>query len=168
MSIALLPFPRAVPGILRITGRCNSASALRRVCVAAGSRPASLDELLVSPETVKSSQELDAIVVLGGGLWESKVIPPWAERRLDGAALLRAESVTHPSILICGGGSPHGLPVLDESTGQVVHEGTAYAEYLMETWNVPSSCILKESSSYDTVGNGYEALSVACFVRIHG
>ena len=92
-----------------------------------------------------------------------KVIPPWAERRLDGAALLRAatsstsstSSTSAPPILICGGGSPHGLPVLDESTGQVVHEGTAYAEYLIDVWGLPASSILKESSSYDTVGNGY-------------
>ena len=44
---------------------------------------------------------------------------------------------------------------MDESTGQVVHEGTAYAEYLIDVWGVPASSILKESSSYDTVGNGY-------------
>ena len=106
-------------------------------------------------------ETLDAIVVLGGGLWQSSVIPPWAERRLDGAALLREACVERmptaspPSILICGGGSPHGLPVLDASTGQVVHEGTAYAEYLVSRWGVPSSGLLKESSSYDTVGNGY-------------
>lgn len=141
-------------GILRSACRYKSALAARRVWVAAVPRKARPESVFVDdPGTPRV--DVDAIVVLGGGLWDSKVIPPWAERRLDGAALLRAAHPTGPSILICGGGSPHGLPVLDESTGQVVHEGTAYAEYLMDIWDVPATCILKESSSYDTIGNGF-------------
>ena len=105
---------------------------------------------------------LDAVVVLGGGLRISQSaaplgdIPPWATRRLNGAAqvwsLCQSDKV---KIAISGGGSPHGLPVIHPKTGQVVHEGTSYAEYLMRCHGVPPLSILKESSSYDTVGNGY-------------
>jgi len=102
-----------------------------------------------------SERCIDAVVVLGGGLWESKVIPPWAVRRLDGAARLVSACNGAVPVLICGGGSPHGQPVLHPTTGQVIHEGTAYAEYLMDVWGVRPEEILKESSSYDTVGNGY-------------
>lgn len=112
----------------------------------------------------KDLDVLDAIVVLGGGLRVSKnmilgEIPPWATRRLDGAAQLwsmcNAQGNSNIKIAISGGGSPHGLPVIHPETGQVVHEGTAYAEYLKHEHSVPISRILKESSSYDTVGNGY-------------
>lgn len=101
----------------------------------------------------------DGVVVLGGGLWRSNEspwgeIPPWAVRRLDGAAEVYRRGKAD-RIMICGGGSPHGLPMLHPTTGQVVHEGTAYAEYLIGEHHVPARDVLKEVSSYDTVGNGY-------------
>ncbi len=112
-------------------------------------------------EIVKEAERLDAVIVLGGGLRISQnaplgEIPPWAIQRLDGAAQIW--SLSQPSrmkIAISGGGSPHGLPVIHPETGQVVHEGTAYAEYLMQSHGISPLSILKESSSYDTVGNGY-------------
>ena len=58
-------------------------------------------------------------------------------------------------IAISGGGSPHCLPVIHPEYGHVIHEGTAYAEYLVMSHQIPKGDILKESSSYDTVGNGY-------------
>jgi len=151
----LAPLHRRSMGILRAACRYRRSLDARRVWVAAGPRNARPESVFLDSKAGTPHVDVDAIVVLGGGLWASKEIPPWAERRLDGAALLRAAQPPGPSILICGGGSPHGLPVLDESTGQVVHEGTAYAEYLVDRWDIPASCILKESSSYDTVGNGY-------------
>lgn len=101
----------------------------------------------------------DGVIVLGGGLWRSTEspwgeIPPWALRRLDGAADVYRRSGAD-TIMICGGGSPHGLPMIHPKTGQVVHEGTAYAEYLIGQQHVPARDVLKEVSSYDTVGNGY-------------
>ena len=151
----LAPLHRRSMGILRTACRYKGALAGRRVWAATGPRNARPETVFLDSQARTPHVDVDAIVVLGGGLWKAKEIPPWAERRLDGAALLRAAHPPGPSIVICGGGSPHGLPVLEESTGQVVHEGTAYAEYLMDIWGVPASCILKESSSYDTVGNGY-------------
>lgn len=112
-------------------------------------------------ELSKEFDSLDAVIVLGGGLRISKNaaplgdIPPWAVRRLDGAAQLWSRCSAGTNIAISGGGSPHGLPVIHPDTGQVVHEGTAYADYLMQSHGIPALSILKESSSYDTVGNGY-------------
>lgn len=137
-------------------------------------------------------QGIDAIIVLGGGLRRRNKmdtkgeIPAWACRRLDAAAYVyntMAKTATPPMtgmqqpkysdkimgdkkpyIVISGGGSPHGLPVIGES-GQVVHEGTAYAEYLMEQHGIPASMIFKESSSYDTVGNAYFSAVIHTFPR---
>lgn len=56
--------------------------------------------------------------------------------------------------LVClGGGTPHKPPVVDHR-GFVTHEGTACAAYLVARGVEPSS-VLKEASSYDTVGNGF-------------
>lgn len=49
-----------------------------------------------------------------------------------------------------GGGTPHKPPVLGPS-GHVVHESTSCADYLMAR-GVRAEHILKETSSYDTVG----------------
>ena len=57
-------------------------------------------------------------------------------------------------ILCSGGGTPH-VPAVLGPTGHVIHESTAYAHYLATERNVPASCILKETSSYDTIGNAY-------------
>ena len=138
-----------------------------------------------------SEQGIDAIIILGGGLRRKNEmdtkgeIPAWACRRLDAAAHVyhniakdilpeagMQQSVNSndimadkkPCIVISGGGSPHGLPVIGDS-GQVVHEGTAYAEYLMEHHGIPASMIFKESSSYDTVGNAYFSAVIHTFPR---
>ena len=57
-------------------------------------------------------------------------------------------------ILCSGGGTPH-VPAVLGPTGHVIHESTAYAHYLATERDVPASCILKETSSYDTIGNAY-------------
>eukprot|EP00890_Picochlorum_soloecismus_P001470 jgi/Picsp_1/2323/NSC_05786-R1_protein len=124
-----------------------------------------------------SEQGIDAIIVLGGGLRRKNEmdtrgeIPAWACRRLDAAAYMYGlyhkygiKDDTLPYIVISGGGSPHGLPVIGDN-GQVVHEGTAYAEYLMEHHGIPASMIFKESSSYDTVGNAYFSAVIHTFPR---
>ena len=57
-------------------------------------------------------------------------------------------------ILCSGGGTPH-IPAVLGPTGHVIHESTAYAHYLASERDVPASCILKETASYDTIGNAY-------------
>jgi len=56
-------------------------------------------------------------------------------------------------VLLLGAGTPHKRPVLD-AAGFVLHESTAYASFLMRR-GLPASHLLKETSSYDTVGNAY-------------
>lgn len=107
--------------------------------------------------------ELDAIMVLGGGLCPDGGIPPWVIRRLDAATHLYSLQPNNANgdkygakkckVLLLGAGTPHKPAVVD-SHGYVLHESTAYATYLMAQ-GVPACDILKETSSYDTVGNGY-------------
>ncbi|DBB06064.1 TPA: hypothetical protein ACH3X3_009634 [Trebouxia sp. C0006] len=91
----------------------------------------------------------DAVVVLGGGLNPQGGIPRWGQRRLDTALQIYRQP---------GGGTPHKPAVLSDS-GHVVHEGSAYAAYLLEQ-GVPAEHVLKEVSSYDTVGNAYFSLVI--------
>ena len=130
---------------------CNASSVIEK------------DSQVAIESLVREGIVPDAVIVLGGGLrvpfdpiaQPLGDIPPWAVRRLDGAAQIRQSFGEKTKIAISGGGSPHGLPVIHPETGQVVHEGTAYAEYLIMTHAISPLQILKESSSYDTVGNGY-------------
>jgi hypothetical protein len=105
----------------------------------------------------------DAIMVLGGGLTSNGGIPEWVIRRLDGAFQLykqqeRLDGQRACQILLLGAGTPHKPPVLD-TQGYVLHESTVYAEYLLKQ-GVPPSDLLKETSSYDTVGNAYFSLTM--------
>ncbi|KAL4440424.1 hypothetical protein ABPG75_003425 [Micractinium tetrahymenae] len=61
-----------------------------------------------------------------------------------------------PAIVLLGAGTPHKPPVIDAG-GYVLHESTAYADYLISR-GVPAADLLKEAQSYDTVGNGYFSL----------
>lgn len=108
---------------------------------------------LVDSITNIVSKDYDAILVLGGGLLPDGGLPPWVKRRLDGALYIFKSQPNLCPILLLGAGTPHKPPVLS-SNGYVLHESTAYASYLMER-GVPALDILKETSSYDTVGNGY-------------
>ncbi|GFH14157.1 DUF218 domain-containing protein [Haematococcus lacustris] len=57
-----------------------------------------------------------------------------------------------------GGGTPHKPPILG-SNGHVLHESTSCAAYLMAR-GLPVDRILKEVSSYDTVGNAFFSLTI--------
>lgn len=101
-------------------------------------------------------REYDAVMVLGGGLCSDGGIPEWVTRRLDGALKLYVQSPC--PILLLGAGTPHKPPVLD-TNGYLLHESTVYANYLLQR-GVPSLDLLKETSSYDTVGNAYFSLTM--------
>ncbi|KAG2485407.1 hypothetical protein HYH03_015893 [Edaphochlamys debaryana] len=109
----------------------------------------------VLPEAYRS---VDAILMLAGGQTGPDSVPPWAERRLDTCLSLQdAQRKTTP-ILLLGGGTPHKGPYLD-SRGFVIHESTACARYLIDRGADPKT-LLKETSSYDTVGNAYFSLTI--------
>ena len=112
-----------------------------------------------SPHAVATNY--DAILVLGGGLFPDGTLPPWVLRRLDGAHYVHSLQSRPDTTPICllGAGTPHKPAVLD-SNGYVLHESSAYAQYLIARKGMPSSLLLKETSSYDTVGNGYFSLTM--------
>lgn len=64
-----------------------------------------------------------------------------------------------PPVVCLGGGTPHKPPILSAATGHVVHESTSCAAYLLDR-GAQAAHLLKESSSYDTVGNAYFSLSI--------
>ncbi|GLC46941.1 hypothetical protein PLESTB_001544900 [Pleodorina starrii] len=103
-------------------------------------------------------KSLDAIVVLAGGQTGPDSIPVWVERRLDTALSLQRLQRQPCPILSLGGGTPHKGPYLD-TAGFVVHESTACARYLLQR-GAAADHLLKEVSSYDTVGNAYFSLTI--------
>mmetsp|Transcript_2412 Transcript_2412/g.6532 ORF Transcript_2412/g.6532 Transcript_2412/m.6532 type:complete len:301 (+) Transcript_2412:245-1147(+) len=108
-------------------------------------------------EVAAVAGEVDAIVVLAGGLTPSGGVPEWVEGRLDAAVDLSRRFPRAP-ILCTGGGTPHKPPILFE-TGHVNHESTVCADYLISK-GVARAGILKETSSYDTLGNAYFSLVI--------
>ncbi|WIA12187.1 hypothetical protein OEZ85_012258 [Tetradesmus obliquus] len=102
--------------------------------------------------------QFDAIVVLAGGLLPDGGLPVWAARRLDVARDLHMLLDRQPPILCSGGGTPH-KPSIIGSNRHVLHESTAMATYLMAAGVAPAD-ILKETASYDTVGNTYFSLAI--------
>lgn len=115
--------------------------------------------LVSTPESNPVRQDYDAILVLGGGLTPTGDLPPWVVRRLDGAHYIYSQQPNPTPILLLGAGTPHKRPVLDPA-GFVLHESTAYARYLLKEHAVPAAHLLKETSSYDTVGNAYFSLTM--------
>ncbi|GLI64517.1 hypothetical protein VaNZ11_007786 [Volvox africanus] len=109
-------------------------------------------------DLLEQYRSLDAIVVLAGGQTGPQSTPAWVERRLDTALSLQRLQGRACSILSLGGGTPHKPPYLD-TAGFVVHESTACARYLMQQ-GADAATLLKEVSSYDTVGNAYFSLTI--------
>lgn len=103
------------------------------------------------------SEPLEAILVLAGGQLPEGGVPVWVERRLDKALQLQKLNGPECRIVCLGNGTPHRRPVLT-TEGFVIHESSSCAEYLINK-GAPVSALLKEWGSYDTIGNGYFALT---------
>eukprot|EP00191_Tetraselmis_sp_GSL018_P005280 CAMPEP_0177616530 /NCGR_PEP_ID=MMETSP0419_2-20121207/24219_1 /TAXON_ID=582737 /ORGANISM="Tetraselmis sp., Strain GSL018" /LENGTH=333 /DNA_ID=CAMNT_0019114623 /DNA_START=176 /DNA_END=1173 /DNA_ORIENTATION=- len=103
--------------------------------------------------------KLDALIVLAGGQTNYGTgLPEHVRNRLDFAyTAFQNQKNSGCKILCTGGGTPHKPPVLRE--GFVYHEGSNCADYLVSKGCQPSA-VLKEASSYDTVGNGYFSLTI--------
>jgi len=141
------------------TRRWKQAGATQRRRSAAGSRTARWRAESASEGAEgASAQGVDGIVVLAGGLTASGGVPRWVQGRLDAASELHAK---YPGsvILVTGGGSPHKRPVLFDS-GHVNHESTVCCDYLVKERGVCPTKIIKETSSYDTIGNAYFSLVI--------
>jgi hypothetical protein len=76
-------------------------------------------------------------------------------RRLD-AALEQHQKHGAP-ILLTGGWTPH-RPALIASSGQMLHESTALAQYLLDK-GVSATKLYKEWASFDTIGTTHPAKS---------
>lgn len=96
--------------------------------------------------------ELDAVIVLGGGVTSLGEPNPWVIPRLEAAY---AAFLANPSLfIICSsGGTPHKAPPLDPK-GFPIFESVASVRYL-EKKGVPADRILAETASYDTLGNAF-------------
>lgn len=116
------------------------------------------DEILEFQKGTTARNDYDAVCVLGGGYEEDGVLPPWVHHRLQlSHDLLSLQSPSCP-VLCVGGGTPHRPPVLTP-TGYLLHESTLLAQQLIGN-GVPAGRILKETASYDTVGNAYFVLTI--------
>jgi uncharacterized SAM-binding protein YcdF (DUF218 family) len=125
----------------------------------------------------------DAVLVLGGGRPEGPDKPPrWTRRRCDIAGRLyqcrerkRLSNALTPAstptavdhieyYLSLSAGSAHVGTMLDH-LGFPIFESTASAAYLSHRWRIPSTLLLIETSSYDTIGNAFWARTSHIDVR---
>ncbi len=77
------------------------------------------------------------------------MLPSWVRRRLDRALELRRDEY----LVSLSAGTPHRPPPLDENRFPIF-ESAAGARYLIDA-GVPSSRVLMEASSWDTIGNAF-------------
>jgi len=73
---------------------------------------------------------------------------------------LHPNGPSKPPITLLGAGTPHKPPVIRQETNHILHESTAYADYLIKEQSIHPTDLLKESASYDTVGNAYFSLTM--------
>jgi len=99
------------------------------------------------------SSESDAILVCAGGLTSSGGPNSWVQARLETAA--RLYQIKNQPILCLGGGTYHKAPILNRYNF-VIHESTSCASALLKM-GIPAREVLKEWSSYDTIGNAWFA-----------
>lgn len=97
----------------------------------------------------------DIIIVLAGGLDENGNIYEWVKRRLDNA--IKEFNKKETIILCLGGGTYHKPPYINKD-GFVLHESSACINYLKDIGKIHPKFLLKEWSSYDTIGNVYFSL----------
>ncbi|GMH33459.1 hypothetical protein BSKO_01293 [Bryopsis sp. KO-2023] len=109
--------------------------------------------------SVEIRNKYEGIFVLAGGFLSDGGLPAWVERRLDASADVQRLQERNCPIVCLGGGTPHKPPILD-SRGFVVHESTMCSNYLIANYSINPWSILKEVSSYDTVGNAYFGLAI--------
>jgi hypothetical protein len=91
----------------------------------------------------------DAILIPGGGVRDSAILPPWVANRFDRALTIAGD----PLLIALSAGTPHRPPPLDPR-GFPITEARAGAAYLLARGIDPARILLEESS-YDTVGNAY-------------
>jgi DUF218 domain len=91
------------------------------------------------------------IIVLGGGVSPDLGVPKHTQLRIDRAIEHYKRLKGHATIITLSGGTPHKPNPLDKN-GFPVWEATAAARRLIEM-GVPSSSVVEEAFSLDTLGN---------------
>jgi len=102
--------------------------------------------------------DVDAIVVLGGGLTSEGLPPPWQQARCRLAAERYAEVIAAgqtppPAVVTLSGGTPWKPPPGD-ARGFPITEAASSARYLASL-GVPYEHLFEEGFSLDTIGNAY-------------
>eukprot|EP00979_Chaetoceros_neogracilis_P011837 scaffold3003_cov267-Chaetoceros_neogracile.AAC.2 len=117
-----------------------------------------------SPDEIPPSikENIDAIIVLGGGVPDTVNDPPiYTKARCKYAAQVYHDASKRPKILALSAGTAH-LPQLLSSDGLPIWESTASASYLMKELNVSSGDVFVETTSYDTISNAFFARTNFC------
>ncbi|CAM9585554.1 unnamed protein product, partial [Heterosigma akashiwo] len=114
-----------------------------------------------SPEAIPTSirEQLDVIVILGGGVPDTPDSPPsYTKARCKYAKEVYEASKFPPNgppkILAISAGTAH-LPQLLSADGLPVWESTASASYLIKELNIPGEDVYCETTSYDTISNAF-------------
>jgi len=114
-------------------------------------------------KTLEDVENVDAILVLGGGRPIKRSLPPpWVTSRCDVAAEAY-KALKSPPILTLSAGTAHADQLLNER-GLPVWESEASALYLISEHEIPTGKIFMETSSYDTIGSAYFARTSFCQV----
>jgi uncharacterized SAM-binding protein YcdF (DUF218 family) len=112
-----------------------------------------------TPEQVPKHiiQNLDVIIVLGGGVPDDPNSPPsYVKKRCDYASAVYhlASDTKKPNVLALSAGTAH-LPQLISNDGLPVWESTATASYLIRKCKVDPTHVYVETTSYDTISNAF-------------
>ena len=99
----------------------------------------------------RALNDLDSVVVVGGGLNGDGSLPPWVQSRLEAAATV-AKALSVP-LLVSGGWTPHRPALVLE--GRVLLEADVCTSWLVARGMLPAKQLLKETQSCDTVGNAW-------------
>jgi uncharacterized SAM-binding protein YcdF (DUF218 family) len=112
----------------------------------------------LSMKGASDATDVDAIVVLGGGLTSEGLPPPWQQARCRLAAERYAEVIAAgqtppPAVVTLSGGTPWKPPPGD-ARGFPITEAASSARYLASL-GVPYEHLFEEGFSLDTIGNAY-------------
>jgi uncharacterized SAM-binding protein YcdF (DUF218 family) len=117
-----------------------------------------LHSLVFSSVEASTSRDIDAIIVLGGGLTPDGSPPLWQQARCKLAAELYSKAVAAgqspaPVVITLSGGTTWKAPPRDDR-GFPITEAASSARYLA-TLGVPYEHLFEEGFSLDTIGNAY-------------
>jgi len=94
---------------------------------------------------------MDILIILGGGCNLDCSLPLWCIQRCDYALKIYRDNPSKYYFIVSSAGTYHHPNPID-SNGYIIFESTLLSNYLIDN-GVPPNKIIKESTSYDTIGN---------------